>query len=285
MKGLFLIIALSILYSGRNTFDRFCRYPIPFILCSICDYPCFFKQYQEPLAIGVVLAGIFKGRIFCGMACPVGTAQDIIYMPASKIYKKTNLYGKINKLYRQNILNKINKHNLINKFNIRIKFNLIKKIDQALRFLKYPILIISLAFSAITFARVYDVMPDALLIHALRFTIDVRYFAGRGFENTWHIFLMFAFVGGLFIHRAWCKYLCPAGLLFALTNKLSLFKIKVDRKGCTGCKDCLDGCTTGYPYSKLEKGYNSLECVRCDRCIIQCKPNVVNMNIPYFKSK
>jgi polyferredoxin len=263
IKGFFLIITLSILYHGRHLLYRFCKFPIPFILCPVCDYPCFFRQYQTPLIVGIVGASIVKGRVFCGMACPVGTVQDIIYIPSSKIYNKIN----------------------INKFIGPVNLNIVKSIDKGLRLLKYPILSISLIFSAITFARVYNTMPDFLYVHALRFVLAVRNFAGHGHENIWYVFLLSAFVIGIFLHRAWCKYLCPVGLIFALTNKLSIFKIKFDRKGCNGCKNCLDGCTTGYQVSKLEKGYDSLECVRCDRCITQCQQNVVNLDTRYFKSK
>jgi len=277
VKGFFLIIALLILYGGQNTFYRFCRYPIPFVLCPICDYPCFFKQYQAPLIFSILGAGIFKGRVFCGMACPIGAAQDIIYIPASTIYKKTNINNRV--------INNINKFVKSHLKIEQVNLNIITLIDKRLRLLKYPILAISLLFSVITIMRFYDVMPNLLLAHAIRFVMFVKDFAGHDYKNTWYIFLLFTFIFGIFIHRAWCKYLCPVGLLFALTNKLSIFKIKVDKKECTGCKDCLDGCTTGYPVSKLEKGYNSLECVRCDRCIIQCKPNIVNADMRYFKSK
>jgi NAD-dependent dihydropyrimidine dehydrogenase PreA subunit len=49
------------------------------------------------------------------------------------------------------------------------------------------------------------------------------------------------------------------------------------RKGCTGCRECLKDCTTGKPLSKLEKGFDSVECVRCYSCILACPEGTVKL--------
>ncbi len=285
----FLVLFGIILYKERDSLQRFCRYPFPFVLCPICDYPCFFRPYQWKVALGVLLTGIVSGRAFCGIACPVGTIQDGIWNLKSKVASKLRLQD--------------------------------KTVDMVLRAGKYIILVMAIIFSGTRFALAYEIMPDWLMIPALRSMLAIGQIAGIDYINFWVIFLLFTFVIAIIVHRAWCKYLCPMGLLFGVFNKISYFKLRIPMNALTGiideknsvelvgaknslvkkekrkcydcrkqyskkkdistfkCSDFMDVCTTGKPLSKLNEGYTSVECTRCLKCITTCSKNAI-----YFKN-
>lgn len=268
----FLAVFGIVLYKERDSLSRFCRYPFPFILCPVCDYPCFFKPYQWKVALGVVITGIAGGRVFCGTACPVGTVQDSIWGIKSKITRVSMLKQ--------------------------------EHVDLILRGIKYIMLVLAVTFSAVKFALAYDVMPRWLLVPALRINLLISQFAGSGYINFWILFIVFTLFLSIVVHRAWCKYICPMGILFAGFNKISLVKFKFNRstrdnrineqKKCGECRssyakskdistfkcsDFMNVCTTGKPLSKLDEGFASLECTRCFKCITACPKNELYLRV------
>ncbi len=256
LKLFFLIFTGIVLYRNRGTLFRFCRYPFPFIMCPVCDYPCFFYRYQERIALGVIITGLVSGRIFCGMACPVGTVQDWLHslkrwVFSANIFAFKGLTASLGKFPGT--------------------------LESTLRFLKYPLLLLVFVYSLIRFAQAFDFVPDRLVVPAMILTLQVREAAGSGYINFWLFFLVIVFGLGLVLHRPWCKYLCPVGLLFATLNKISLLKIKLGEKAYAGRRKYLKDCTTGKPLSELEKGFASVECIRCYNCVLTCSEGAVKL--------
>lgn len=247
---LFFLVAVGFaLYHYRELLPRLCRYPFPFILCPVCDYPCFFKDYQLKTGLGILLSGIVSGRLFCGTACPVGSVQDGIYLARTRLFSKIKHY----KLFNFNSSSSKEQWTIL---------------DRSLRILKYPVLFIVATYILIRFACAFDIIPVWAIVPAAMFTLEIRELAGEGSINLWLIFLISVFVIAIFVHRSWCKYLCPFGLMIAIFNKLSLLRVKFGRKlhlkkGTGFVKTC----TTGKSLSDLEKSFDSAECVRCYRCV------------------
>jgi len=276
LKLLFLAISGAIIYRDRENLYRFCRYPFPFIMCPVCDYPCFFQTYrlQLKIVLGAAATGLVGGRVFCGAVCPVGTIQDwlnslkrLVFSPfrslkrlvfLSNVSDSKDVTGNWKKL--QGVLGK------------GLWF-----LDRGLRLLKYPLLLVVFVYSLIRFALFFDFMPEWGLLWSLLFTMEIRGIAGRGFTNFWWFFLVIAFGAGIILHRPWCKYLCPYGLVFAFFNKISFLRIKLEEKGYAGLTKCLKNCTTGKPPDKLEKGFSSVECVRCYDCVLSCPKQAVKI--------
>lgn len=63
-----------------------CPFPLPFVMCHICPVPCTFRLIRPWLLGGVYTTGVLLGRAFCGLACPCGTVQDLLYrVPFRKV--------------------------------------------------------------------------------------------------------------------------------------------------------------------------------------------------------
>jgi MauM/NapG family ferredoxin protein len=78
--------------------------------------------------------------------------------------------------------------------------------------------------------------------------------------------------------RFWCRYLCPAGALFALASRWNPVKVKVDPEKCTQCKACSLHCQTQaapFPNSDWQPG----ECVYCYSCAVQCHADAITFPI------
>jgi len=264
LKLFFLILASFVIYGYREQLYRFCRYPFPFIMCPICEYPCFFKNYQLPLFSGITITGLIGGRLFCGVVCPVGSIQDGLASLKQRLFSLTNHRTKSSKVPPKSS----SKAALDKDW---------KTVDRWLRFLKYPFTLVVILFSLNHFAEYMGFMPEWGILPGLELTLAVREIAGPGYINFWLLIIIMVFIIGLFIHRPWCKYLCPIGLFFATLNKISLLKLKLEKKACTGCMLCLKNCTTGKPLSKLEQGFVSMECVRCYDCVLSCPEEVTKL--------
>ncbi len=74
--------------------------------------------------------------------------------------------------------------------------------------------------------------------------------------------LIFLLVGGLFVERFYCKYLCPLGAALGVLAFLAPFRIK-RIESCNSCKVCAVAC----PAACIEaKKITMAECYRCGIC-------------------
>jgi polyferredoxin len=215
------------------------------------------------------MSGLVVGRVFCGFVCPVGTIQDWLQS------FKRRAFSAFRYLIRRGFPSK---GSAPKGSAAKVGKSQEGILGRGLRFLKYPFLLLVVLYALARYALEFDFMPDWGLVPALTFTLELSRLAGPGHIYFVLLFpLAIAFGVGLFWHRPWCKYLCPFGLLFAVFNKISFLRIKVARKGCTGCRECLKDCTTGQPLSKLEKGFDSIECVRGYSCVLTCPEGEVKI--------
>ena len=90
--------------------------------------------------------------------------------------------------------------------------------------------------------------------------------AGTGWLMSWYkTVILVAFVAGsIFIHRPWCRVICPLGGLLALFNRVSLFHLRFKASECVECSLCRTRCPVGV---KLDLTANATDCVRCLECV------------------
>lgn len=79
--------------------------------------------------------------------------------------------------------------------------------------------------------------------------------------------------------RTQCSTLCPFGAFASLTNKISLFKVKIDTEKCKGCMKCAMACPFGSIDIKTiqeKKGEPEITCARCGECMGVCSENAIS---------
>jgi len=137
-----------------------------------------------------------------------------------------------------------------------------KKLDRGLRYLKYIILILVVGMAWYTtslWISPYD--PYVAFAHIWQGTRILH-------ENGIGLLILIAvLVFSLIVRRFFCRYLCPAGAMFALVSLAGL--TRVTRTGCMACGRCIQNCPMG-----IEPGKNTLlnkaECIGCTTCVAGC---------------
>jgi polyferredoxin len=79
--------------------------------------------------------------------------------------------------------------------------------------------------------------------------------------------------------RRWWCHICPIGAVFSLLNKVSFFRVRIDKKKCTKCLDCVQECRMYAltPDAVEGKGVPDADCIRCGRCIEACPEEAIDM--------
>lgn len=200
--------------------------------------------------VGFLMAvGAICGRFVCGWLCPFGWIQELLHkIPFPKKIRSFRW-------------------------------------DKPLRFLKYGILVvfvILLPLFLVDFigqgepffcklicpaGTLEGGIPMVLLNEPLRATI--------GWLYTWKMAILAVLILlSILIYRPFCKYLCPLGAVYGLTNPVSFYKLRVDEEQCIRCGKCAKVCPMQVDPVKSP---NALECIRCGECKKACPTGAISM--------
>lgn len=196
----------------------------------------------------VMLFGVILGRLLCGMLCPFGFLQDMLY-----------------------------------KIPLR-KLQIPPRADRLLRYLKYAVLLIFVLVLPAAVSNAFGsgepwfcklICPAGTLgggIPQLLQNESLRRLAGALF--TWKFALLLIFlVGAVRIGRFFCRYFCPLGALYALFNRFALYQMALQPHKCTHCGACRPVCPMALtPPEQLGSG----ECIRCGKCKDICPNDAVS---------
>ncbi len=199
----------------------------------------------------LMLFGVLLGRLICGFLCPFGFIQDLLYkIPLPKI-------------------------------------TVPKKLDKALRFLKYAVLLFFVLLLPVLAANQFGVgapwfckyiCPAGTLeggIPLLLMNEGLRKAAGVLFSWKTGV-LVLVILGSLFISRFFCRYLCPLGAFYSLFNRFALYRMNVDKEKCIDCGKCEAVCPMAV---EVTKNINCGECIRCGKCRAACPNNAITADI------
>lgn len=174
----------------------------------------------------VALGVLFWGRgVYCGWLCPFGALQELIYKAGQKAGIKR----------------------------IEVPW----EVHERLWPLKYVALLaivgLSLQNPALAFmAAEVEPFKTAIVMHFLRAWPYVGY-------------VLVLLVIGLFVERAFCRYLCPLGAALALPSKFKIFDWLIRRPQCgRECRLCATTCPVQAidPIGRI----NPNECIYCLKC-------------------
>jgi len=80
-------------------------------------------------------------------------------------------------------------------------------------------------------------------------------------------------VAAVFIGRAWCRYLCPWGMLMSLLHRYSRLKVRATGE-CRACGVCVEACRVG----AVEIGRVRTEhCQMCFACVDACPHGAIEV--------
>ncbi|EFK07195.1 4Fe-4S binding domain protein [delta proteobacterium NaphS2] len=100
----------------------------------------------------------------------------------------------------------------------------------------------------------------------------------RAYEGAGLIAIIFlsAVLLNLAVPRFYCRYICPAGALFGMLARLSLWRMGKRKDECTDCRLCERNCEGAcQPASQIRTS----ECVLCLNCLDQCSHQLMTYQI------
>ena len=87
--------------------------------------------------------------------------------------------------------------------------------------------------------------------------------------------------------RTQCSTLCPFGAFASLTDRFSLFQMKIDTQKCTGCMKCASTCSFSAIDIKTiqdKKGHPELTCAKCGECVAACPQKAISYSLRFSKN-
>ena len=201
-------------------------------------------KFSVSLYVGgfLMLLGALLGRFVCGWLCPFGLVQDLLY--------KIPFIRKINRFPG----------------------------DKVLRYLKYVILLVFVILMPLFVVDIVGqgapafckyICPSGTLLGGIPLVFKnpaLQVMVGFLFHWKVAILLVTVFLS-ILIYRPFCKYICPLGATYALFNRASLYRLRVDKDQCVNCGLCAKTCKMGVDPVKTP---NSAECIRCGDCTKAC---------------
>ena len=219
--------------------------PIIFVKSSIETWGPFISILLPVPLILLFITSFFFGRMFCGYACPVGAAQELV----SKIKFKSTM--KKQKKVRGAII-------------------IPQKYTKIIRWSFFGFVVVIMLIWGFIVLDYFNPFPAFQLFQGI---IEV---------TIWFSFIILiaSIILGIFIYRPWCQLFCPFGAFASLASRFSLFKFRRN-DNCTECKICETICPTREAYEDSNKG----ECYACNRCIEACPVDAIKFEAKFSRFK
>ena len=80
-------------------------------------------------------------------------------------------------------------------------------------------------------------------------------------------------------YRPFCQFICPFGLLSWLLERISLFRVKIDRERCTNCGACIRACPLQASSGRVAGKLFPADCYSCARCLRVCPEDAITYGL------
>ena len=186
------------------------------------------------LLVAFLAMSFLLRKAFCSWVCPVGAVSDTLAWIGRGTFGRTFLPP--------------------------------KAVDVPLRALKYVLL----GFFLYAVGSMGPAAIAAFLSSPYGLVADVKMLnLFRMLSFTSAVVLTVLVVASLFVHHAWCRYLCPYGALLGMVSMASPLRIRRTPSACIDCAKCTRACPARLPVDrKLE--IVSPECSACLSCVAAC---------------
>ncbi len=222
------------------------------------------------LPVCVITFSIATGPFFCGWICPTGTIQELFAMARERVVgREPPRPGGLSL-------------GLIALFFVGFIYLVLTISAQRQLFLEDSSLYWAasiLLLDLLVLTRLADDLPTrklravslALILFSSIFktviTSPVHFAFVDVLDPASAITTLILAVASLFISRAWCRYVCPWGMVMSLCHRHSRLQIRQVGGACTGCGVCAAACRVG----AVERGrVRASHCQFCFACVDAC---------------
>lgn len=225
-------LLLARLVLGGGDFEKWCPFggiETLYLFFGHDTFTCSLGSSNLFVALAVILLALVARRAFCGWVCPLGAIGE--------------LFGRAR-----------------DRFLPGRRYAPPEKVDRWLRLLKYPLLVLILALTAMALELVFRGFDP---FYALA--------SGHGEDITYWAYVVLGgfLVGAFFMRQPFCRYLCPLAATLDIPSRFGLLRIHRNGAACVGCKLCERVCDQGIPVAQVESVRHA-RCTQCLECLSVC---------------
>ena len=205
-------------------------------------------QFSFYLLSFFLILGTAIGRLVCGFLCPFGLIQELL--------NKIPFLKKITTFRGDHIL------------------RLVKYIILAVFVVLLPLLVVDAAGNGFPWFCKW-ICPAGTLEGGIPLLItNPMLREAAGYLFMWKVLLLIVtIIISIMIYRPFCKYICPLGAVYALFNRISIYRYTVDKSRCNNCRQCEQACPMNI---KPQEETNNPECIRCGQCQEVCLSGAIS---------
>jgi len=222
-----LVVSLALGYGSRS-FEAYCPFggaESLWGLFTVGEFSCALGPLNLSLLVAVVGLTLVSKKSFCGWACPIGFAGELLGQLGGKVLGTQWRPG--------------------------------PRLDQVLRLIRYPVLV---AFLYLTYKsgelilRGYD--PFYLIFSGFGHGS-----AGAASYYVQGALIM----GALLVPMFFCRYLCPLGAVLDPFSRLGWIKVARNATTCTDCGICQTACPHDIPVQRVDyvRSRDCTNCAEC----------------------
>ena len=93
-----------------------------------------------------------------------------------------------------------------------------------------------------------------------------------------------ALIASFFVYRPFCQFICPFGFVSWIAERVSIFRVRINREKCTQCGACIKACPLEAAEGRVNGKRLPADCFSCTRCLNVCSFDAIEYG-PVFKKK
>lgn len=226
-------------------------------------------------AIALLALTVLLGRFFCGWICPLGVTLDATDRALTGRARRDDSKEPLRwKAVKYGILILV----LVAAYFEAGVAGWLDPLSFATRLYSLALLPAAEFVARLTFEGLRPVPVVGGFMEQVYSVIRAGLFAADqpGYAGMAAVLLLFAAMALLvfFNRRFWCRFLCPAGAIFALVSRKSAYRRVVSADTCIQCNKCVRTCRMGAIRDGGRDGWAG-ECIECRTCESVCPVDAV----------
>ena len=95
--------------------------------------------------------------------------------------------------------------------------------------------------------------------------------------------IVITLTASLVTYRPFCQLICPFGFISWIAERMSIFRVRIDKDKCTECGACIKACPTEATKGLVNGKKITADCFSCARCLKVCPVDAIKYK--FIKNK